>query len=179
VVIASRSSSYACLLQSNNDHLAGSPWRVSLYLDDRASSEQHAALAAIVPGRADGSTRRHFAAAIGTVPCCLACPHRVVSRVPPLVHSRGHLSHCACRDTGRGARPGGLRHARFRPARPGGCRRLLPRLIRGLAWSGADVVGWAAERRGQLPAAVSTTGYLELFRADLFADGLACLRWRC
>jgi len=66
VVIASRSSSYACLLQSDNDHLAGSPWRVSPYLDDRASHEQHAALAAIVPGRAGGSTRRNFAAAMGS-----------------------------------------------------------------------------------------------------------------
>jgi len=46
--------------------LAGSPWRVSLYLDDRASRKQ-AALAAIVPGRAGGTTRRNFAAAIGTV----------------------------------------------------------------------------------------------------------------
>ena len=47
--------------------LAGSSWRVSLYLDDRASREQHAALAAVVPGRAGGTTRRNFAAAIGTV----------------------------------------------------------------------------------------------------------------
>jgi Protein of unknown function (DUF1326) len=47
--------------------LAGSPWRVSLYLDDRASREQYAALAATVPGRAGGTTRRNFAAAIGTV----------------------------------------------------------------------------------------------------------------
>jgi hypothetical protein len=47
--------------------LAGSPWRVSLYLDDRASREQHAALAAIVPGWAGGTTWRNFAAAIGTV----------------------------------------------------------------------------------------------------------------
>lgn len=55
-------------------------------------------------------------------PCCLACPHRAVSRAPALVHSRGHLFHCARRDTGRGARPGGLRYTRFRSARPGGCR---------------------------------------------------------
>jgi hypothetical protein len=46
--------------------LVGSPWRVSLYLDDRASRKQ-AALAAIVPGRAGGTTRRNFAAAISTV----------------------------------------------------------------------------------------------------------------
>lgn len=26
-------------------------------------------------------------------PCCPACPHRAVSRAPPLVHSRGRLSH--------------------------------------------------------------------------------------
>ncbi len=44
-----------------------SPWRVSLYLDERAGHEQHAALAAIFLGRAGGTTLRNFAAAIGTV----------------------------------------------------------------------------------------------------------------
>jgi|HubBroStandDraft_6_1064221.scaffolds.fasta_scaffold581105_2 hypothetical protein len=45
----------------------GSPWRVSLYLDERANAEQHAALVAIFLGRAGGTTMRNFAAAIGTV----------------------------------------------------------------------------------------------------------------
>ena len=44
-----------------------SPWRVSLYLDERASEEQQAALAAIFLGRAGGSTLHNFAAAIGSV----------------------------------------------------------------------------------------------------------------
>ena len=50
-----------------DDDEPGSPWRVSLYLDERASDEQHAALAAIFLGRAGGTTLRNFAAAIGTV----------------------------------------------------------------------------------------------------------------
>ena len=50
-----------------DDDEPGSPWRVSLYLDERAGHEQHAALAAIFLGRAGGTTLRNFAAAIGTV----------------------------------------------------------------------------------------------------------------
>jgi len=50
-----------------DDYEPGSPWRVSLYIDERASREQHAALAAIFLGRAGGTTLRNFAAAIGTV----------------------------------------------------------------------------------------------------------------
>jgi hypothetical protein len=50
-----------------DDDEPGSPWRVSLYLDERADHEQHAALAAIFLGRAGGTTLRNFAAAIGTV----------------------------------------------------------------------------------------------------------------
>lgn len=49
------------------DDEPGSPWRVSLYLDDRASQDQHDALAAIFGGQAGGTTLRNFAAAIGTV----------------------------------------------------------------------------------------------------------------
>jgi hypothetical protein len=45
----------------------GSPWRVSLYLDEKASQEQHDALAGIFTGRAGGTTLRNFAGAIGTV----------------------------------------------------------------------------------------------------------------
>jgi hypothetical protein len=50
-----------------DDDEPGSPWRVSLYLDERASHQQYAALAAIFLGRAGGTTLRNFAAAIGTV----------------------------------------------------------------------------------------------------------------
>ncbi len=50
-----------------DDDESGSPWRVSLYLDEQASDEQNAALAAIFLGRAGGDTMRNFAAAIGTV----------------------------------------------------------------------------------------------------------------
>jgi len=64
-----------------DDDEPGSPWRVSLYIDERASREQHAALAAIFLGRAGGTTLRNFAAAIGTVmlsgrpaSSCLTCP---------------------------------------------------------------------------------------------------------
>jgi len=46
---------------------AHSPWRVSLYVDDRATEAQHDALAAIFLGRAGGGTFQNFAAAIGTV----------------------------------------------------------------------------------------------------------------
>ena len=49
------------------DDEPGSPWRVSLYIDEQASDEQNAALAAIFLGRAGGATMRNFAAAIGTV----------------------------------------------------------------------------------------------------------------
>jgi hypothetical protein len=50
-----------------DDDEPGKPWRVSLYLDERASGDQHAALEAIFLGRAGGTTMRNFAAAIGTV----------------------------------------------------------------------------------------------------------------
>jgi hypothetical protein len=50
-----------------DDDEPGKPWRVTLYLDERADPEQHTALAAIFLGRAGGSTLRNFAAAIGTV----------------------------------------------------------------------------------------------------------------
>jgi hypothetical protein len=50
-----------------DDDEPGSPWRVGLYLDERAGREQEAALAAIFLGQAGGTTLRNFAAAIGTV----------------------------------------------------------------------------------------------------------------
>lgn len=43
------------------------PWRVALYIDERATLAQHAALADIFLGRAGGRTLRNFAAAIGEV----------------------------------------------------------------------------------------------------------------
>jgi hypothetical protein len=43
------------------------PWRVSLYVDDRADDAQHEALATIFLGRAGGTVWDNFAAAIGTV----------------------------------------------------------------------------------------------------------------
>lgn len=49
------------------DDEPGSPWRVSLYLDERASPQQHDALTGIFTGRAGGTTLRNFAAAISTV----------------------------------------------------------------------------------------------------------------
>jgi hypothetical protein len=64
-----------------DDDEPGSPWRVSLYLDQRASQEQQEALAAIFLGRAGGTTFRNFAAAIGTVHAVR--PARIVlSHVP-------------------------------------------------------------------------------------------------
>jgi hypothetical protein len=50
-----------------DDDEPGSPWRVSLYLDDRANQKQHDALAGIFAGRAGGTALRNFAAAISTV----------------------------------------------------------------------------------------------------------------
>jgi hypothetical protein len=49
------------------DDEPGSPWRVSLYLDELASREQHDALAGIFTGRAGGTVLRNFAGAISTV----------------------------------------------------------------------------------------------------------------
>jgi hypothetical protein len=45
----------------------GSPWRVALYVDERADRAQHAALADIFLGRAGGTTLAYFAQAIGEV----------------------------------------------------------------------------------------------------------------
>ena len=50
-----------------SDDAPSSPWSVNLYVDDKASDEQHGALADIFLGRAGGETLRNFAAAIGTV----------------------------------------------------------------------------------------------------------------
>ena len=50
-----------------DDDEPDSPWRVSLYVDDRADDAQYAALTAIFLGRAGGTAWDNFAAAIGTV----------------------------------------------------------------------------------------------------------------
>jgi hypothetical protein len=50
-----------------DDDEAGSPWRVALYVDDRADAAQLDALAAIFLGRAGGTTFDNFAKAIGVV----------------------------------------------------------------------------------------------------------------
>lgn len=52
------------LAGSYRDDEAGKPWRVYLYVDERATAPQREALAAIFLGRAGGTTLRNFAAAI-------------------------------------------------------------------------------------------------------------------
>jgi hypothetical protein len=50
-----------------SDDEPSSPWKVCLYIDDRADTDQHDALTDIFLGRAGGDTFYNFAAAIGTV----------------------------------------------------------------------------------------------------------------
>jgi hypothetical protein len=45
----------------------GEPWRVCLYVDERAGAEQHAALTAISTGQAGGTTLRNYASVIDAV----------------------------------------------------------------------------------------------------------------
>jgi len=45
----------------------GESWRVYLYVDERATSEQHAALATVFTGHAGGTTLRNYANVIGEV----------------------------------------------------------------------------------------------------------------
>ena len=52
---------------SYRDDEDGRPWRVCLYIDERATSEQHTALAEIFSGRAGGTTLRNYASVIGEV----------------------------------------------------------------------------------------------------------------
>lgn len=52
---------------SYDDDETGSPWRVALYIDDRASDQQREALERIFLGRSGGSTLSNFAAFIGDV----------------------------------------------------------------------------------------------------------------
>jgi hypothetical protein len=53
--------------RSYSDDEAGSPWRVVLYIDARADSEQAVWLGNIFLGRAGGDTKRNFARTIGVV----------------------------------------------------------------------------------------------------------------
>ena len=55
------------LAGSYRDDEAGKPWRVCLYVDERASPAQQDALTQIFLGRSAGTSRRNFAAAIGEV----------------------------------------------------------------------------------------------------------------
>jgi hypothetical protein len=50
-----------------DDDETGSPWRVCLYVDRRATTAQHDSLAGIFLGRAGGTSRANFAAAIAEV----------------------------------------------------------------------------------------------------------------
>ena len=52
---------------SYRDDEAGKPWRVCLYVDERANAVQQEALTQIFLGRSGGTVRRNFAAAIGEV----------------------------------------------------------------------------------------------------------------
>ena len=49
------------------DDVPGSPWQIVLYVDERSSAAQFDALSAIFLGRAGGTARNNFAAAIATV----------------------------------------------------------------------------------------------------------------
>ncbi|MDP9235169.1 MAG: DUF1326 domain-containing protein [Actinomycetota bacterium] len=55
------------LAGSYGDDEPGSPWRVVLYVDDRADEDQASVLADIFLGRAGGTTFENYAAAIGEV----------------------------------------------------------------------------------------------------------------
>src|SRR5215510_2340568 len=52
---------------SYSDDEAGKPWRVCLYVDEAATSDQHDALTTIFLGRAGGTSLQNFAARIGDV----------------------------------------------------------------------------------------------------------------
>lgn len=57
----------AVLVGSYNDDEDGSPWRVALYVDERADEAQRQALTELFLGRLGGSVFRNFASAIGEV----------------------------------------------------------------------------------------------------------------
>jgi hypothetical protein len=55
------------MVGSYDDDEPGSPWTVSLFVDDQADDRQHAALADIFLGRAGGTAARNYGGAIRTV----------------------------------------------------------------------------------------------------------------
>ena len=55
------------LAGSYRDDEAGKPWRVCLYVDERADPAQREALEQVFLGRSAGTAKRNFAAAIGEV----------------------------------------------------------------------------------------------------------------
>ena len=69
------------LAGSYDDDEPGQPWRVALYVDERADTDQQHWLADIFLGRAGGTSLRNFAAAIGEVhavrPARISLDHRV------------------------------------------------------------------------------------------------------
>jgi len=74
----------AVLAGEYRDDEEGKPWRVSLYVDDKATAAQQQALADIFSGRAGGSALKNYAAAINDVlgikPARIALDHRPKSR---------------------------------------------------------------------------------------------------
>ena len=74
----------AVLAGSYRDDEPGKPWRVCLYVDERATAEQQQALAAIFTGRAGGTAFKNYAGAIGEVyavkPAHIELDHRPAHR---------------------------------------------------------------------------------------------------
>lgn len=70
------------LAGSYDDDEPGQPWRVALYVDERATSQQHDCLSDIFLGRAGGTVLTNFAAAIGQV-------HAIRKARVSLEHRRG------------------------------------------------------------------------------------------
>jgi len=67
---------------------AGKPWRVCLYLDERANPAQREALAQIFLGRPAGTALRNLAAAIGEVYAVRPAKIETRTHAPPVVHAR-------------------------------------------------------------------------------------------
>lgn len=81
----------AVMVGSYDDDEAGSPWRVALFVDERASAQQFAALEAILLGRAGGTAFDNFASKIFEV-------HAVRPAPIDLDHRRGHERIAVCAD---------------------------------------------------------------------------------
>lgn len=87
---------------------AGSPWRVVLYIDARADSEQAVWLGNIFLGRAGGDTKRNFARAIGVVEASAASAHRARARAGALDDRSGRVRASGCCNAGPCLRTCGL-----------------------------------------------------------------------